>query len=317
MSEKVEKTVITKTIPKQTNQKKQKKQKARKTVRTQRSRAPAAQGSRFRQLKAYVRNGMLHATEIFQVPSCSYGYNLMIPFCPTKWTGTRSATELGLYGDYRPTRCSITWNPSCGTNTNGTVAVGTVWSGNRTDWDSHDFAQRMLCASNGGFMTSTWQSCGSNVKLGSNLRANNFPTTEIQADDVPFWILVDVQSTETVSLGYISISYAARVHNPQQVLAKPLSLSGTITLTHNDSDPHTTLEIPASSDMGLSTGTDIQFVFNNALKNVAGAVVTHVLEPVRASFVSYLNGKLRFIIDSAFGSQHCFGQILGRMANSF
>jgi hypothetical protein len=287
--------------------------------RYQRSRAPVAfsfaMGS-FSQISNTRSGPLLHFREIFPVNGVASGLALALPYSPTKWGGTRTASLAAQYSSYRPLTCNIKWQPAVGTSQAGSIAIGTIFDGARLTGSTFSQFAQSLPATNGGFVGTLWQRRASQIMLGRNLRANAYPTMQISEDEIPFWIVVATDS-DKANLGFIVIESTMTLRNPLNVLTDPpTTFTGQTTITHDDQNNTTTMTIPqAEMNKTPVVGASYSFGFFDRLLNVAGGVVSPILNPVIATVKSVLDGKVTFSLDNAIATQNVMSTIIGLTSN--
>lgn len=273
-------------------------------------------------------NATLVSREMFQVTAISGGLSYMLPLTPTKWQSTRTAQLAGTYTDFRPLRVKISWMPAIGTNTSGSVAVGTVWSGARlpTDSTSFDNISRALASTNGGFITTVWKPMTSTVALGANLIANNYPMYEVSPDDVPFWIVVATDVTPGTNVGTLFVDIQMSLKNPITAFRTlPVSATGLGTIVEDSAStlsPKPKYLQFDNSDIGTDwrVGDDFTIASNSTLVNASDETIINPLEPIliKVAEATFPQGKTWFNVDQAIKLGSSFlATFIGRAAQSF
>lgn len=255
----------------------------------------------------------LHVREIFPVKQTSSGLCLAIPLCPTKWTGTRTAALAATYMSHRPLRVSWQYVPATSSNTSGSIAVGTVWSGCRLPTtDEVESMYQYLPSTNGGNLSSVWQPTRNAIACGRNLRANQFPLYEVSSDDIPFWIVAASSGEATVGSLVVTADFTLR--NPiTPGTSGPISYSGNVTFQATETE--TTFTLPASALSGtVAVGQEIVFTPLKTLLNKAGAVLTPTLSSFIAT-VKEASANLVFSVDSSYAAGAFKTVLIGRNAN--
>lgn len=283
---------------------KQKQQRRRPTSRPRGSKArsiPAAYTSSSRANASFNKvNSTISFQEMFTI-DCSQGY-YVLPLSPTKWAGTRTRALVQTYGSFRPLRIQVSYQPSVATSTAGVIAVGTVFNGNRIDLTS-DVASNIGSISSlaNSFMTQVYKPCSMPLRLGTALSRNNYPTTLINEDDIPLWI---VSQASIASPGYIVVSGLLSVHNPMNVQVSSVSGSAVGTIVKpTEEGGETILQIPAGNlSGGFSVGDTIKFVASKELSSTTGNVIYHALEPVVATVRSKATDVIKFAVNSALAA---------------
>lgn len=290
------------------------------------NRAPAAFGFTNRtRVTLYTRKGntFTHIREIFQMKGAADGsLSISLPFCPTKWIGTRACAICRTFTDFRPVRVKITWQPTVGTSESGSVCFGTVFSGARLP-TATDYAglSQSLTISNGGFMTTIWKPHSRFIDVGRNLRANNFPMYDVQPDDIPFWIVGCTSKTANEILGNVVVEADLSLKNPiagEQI--PPVAGAGEAVFTHTDASGDT----PASTVMKIAktllnfepaAGGDYGFNFTKPLKNVAGNILVPILSTIAASYSTSDATYHYFNVDPQLKSDTANSNVIGRLIN--
>lgn len=245
-------------------------------------------------------NSTISFQEMFTV-DCSQGY-FVLPLSPTKWAGTRTRTLVQTYGSFRPLRIQVSYQPSVATSTGGVIAIGTVFNGNRIDLTS-DVASNIGAISSlaNSFMTQVYQRCSMPLRLGTALSRNNYPTTLIDEDDIPLWI---VSQSTVASPGFIIISGLLSVHNPMNVQVSSISGSAVGSIVKpTEEGGETTLQIPAGNlSGGFAVGDTVKFVASKELQSTTGNIIYHALEPVVATVRSKATDVIKFAVNSALAA---------------
>lgn len=270
------------------------------------------------------RNGTeMVIKEIFPViyhPSDSLDF--VIPFTPTKWQGTRTSTLLSTFSAYRPRRCIIRWNTALGTTTNGNIAIGTSFDGASFNSVTRDAAYQALPTTNAGVATVIYRNTWRGVALSTSLRANLYPTLNVDQDDIPFWILAvaNVTVESGTKLGDIIIESVLSVHNPITVNdPNPCANNITMSIEHSNENNTSTLSvIKTAITQELSIGKDYYFSFNRPLWNTASAMLAKPLKLISANLASIVDNVYKFQLDSATQSvQSIIGSLIGPSAQQF
>lgn len=288
---------------------------------------PAAFNSSFRRPQSMIqnRNGRTTLTfrEIFPVTIHDSTVNdLMLPFTPTKWPGTRTAILSSTYTAFRPRQVRLIWRSSRGTSNSGLVAVGTIFDGASATYNNKDAGMQVLSSSNGGFITNIWKPHSSVVATNTALRANTFPTYNTSADDIPFWILVIATGlNDGTPIGYLEIQSTITLHNP---INTPSAITTSnyipyVITAAAEGESHATLSL-ATSDItsALSVGRDYWLVFAKNLVNAAGQeLLTRTLQFVTAEFSQTNDANSLFKIDPNFAASAGFCRLIGSAPENF
>lgn len=255
----------------------------------------------------------LHVREIFPVKQSATGLCLAIPMCPTKWSGTRTAALAATYMSHRPLRVSWQYVPATSSNTAGSIAVGTVWSGCRLPTsDEVENMYQYLPSTNGGNLSSVWQPTKNAIACGRNLRANQFPLYEVSSDDIPFWIVA--ASAGEATIGSLVITADFTLRNPiTPGTSGPISYSGNLTFEAGDTE--TTFSLPAAAVTGsLAVGQEVLFTPLRTLLNRSGAALTSTLSSFIAT-VKQAGPNIVFSVDPSYAAGIFRSVIIGRNAN--
>lgn len=80
-----------------------------------------------------------------------------------------------------------------------------------------------LPVTNGGIFTNIWKAATSKIDCGTTLRANSFPTSEIQPDDIPFWIVGSMSPNYEVGdlMGFVVVTSVFYLSNPTHAQSVP------------------------------------------------------------------------------------------------
>lgn len=264
-------------------------------------------------------SAILKSTEIFPIYSQSTGLSYMLPMTPSKWANTRTCALSYTYSSHRPLQCHISWEPAVSTSTPGSVAIGTVFAGARlpNETDSWSSISRSLACTNGGFISTIWDHHDSYIHVARNLRANQFPLYEVNADDIPFWICVATSDTSGSTIGYLVVTTVFSLRNPLSgSISQPVTGSGQVQINHDDSQNTTTMSVPQSMiNHVLGIGADYLWTFGSNLVNTVGSTVSSILSTVVARLSAIEGSFYKFTLDSHIGTQQALGYIIGNSAN--
>lgn len=247
----------------------------------------------------------------------SGGYDSAILFCPVKWNNSRVGYLTSLYQGWRPKRVRLTYVPYSATVNTGSITVGTVWNGDRFyAGDDKAYYVSCLVQTPGSFSTSIYQKHSSNIACGTQLRANIFPTTQINEDEIPFTILVyaDTNVQNTI-IGKLVVSGEIYMRGATVGGAPPAAFSGNVTLTHTADPNETTFTIPLDNLSTQAIGTDYKFQAAAPLTTAQGAVVLRRLSTFIAKIKSIANGIATMTVDSSFPSATFPVNLLGLSTN--
>jgi len=260
----------------------------------------------------------LRCREIFAIEAQAEGASFMLPITPTKWAGTRTAVLASTYSSHRPLSISVKWEPMVGTSTSGSVAFGTVFAGVRlpSSTDTYVNLSRSLAATNGGFVSTIWDHHSSNVALGRNLRANQFPLYEVSADDIPLWLVLS-SSVTAGPIGYLVVDAVFTLRNPLSGQSTPpITATATASFTHSNESNQTTMSVPRSAfNRVVEVGQNLAFAFARNLISVAGGVVNQILSPLIASYLRTENDNYVFSVDNVIATQNALSYVIGLAPN--
>lgn len=274
---------------------------------------PAAFGARTRTFQSTKSMGSMKTSMRFSeewviTPQQSgNSFTLMIPACPTKWTNHRASVLAATYGSYRPLNVRYAYIPSVGSNTLGTVTIGTIWNGNRAP--SGDFANvsPILAATPGGMTTNVWGRFSRIIPQGTNLQQNNYPTSNVEADDIPWWILVSTSignESALTEIGRLRLTVTYAFYQPTMLTETPVSATGTMSITHNN-ETNTTIGTVANAVRSgvFSIGKEYLINFARALTNTNDRTIVNPLSPLVAEFTGFDNDNMTFNLDNHIGTQ--------------
>lgn len=233
-------------------------------------------------------------------------FTLMIPACPTKWTNHRASVLAATYGSYRPLNVKYTYIPSVGSNTLGTVTIGTVWNGNRAPSGTFANVSPILAATPGGMTTNVWGRFTRVIPQGTNLQQNNYPTSNVGADDIPWWILVSTSigsDSQLVEIGRLRLTVTYAFYQPTMLTETPVSATGTMTISH-DSETNTTVGtvVEAVKSGVFSIGKEYLLNFARELVNLNDRAIVNAMTPVIAEFAGTVNEHMTFVLDNHLAS---------------
>lgn len=282
-------------------------------------RAPAALGRAYNRMSQVykLQDGSVEllAREVFFINNANAGIDRMIPLTPTKWTSTRAATLASTYMSYRPKDLIVKWVPSVGTSQSGYIAFGTVFNGARLNISESHMEQltQTLCATNGGFMTTAWNTYASRVTLGRNLDKNNYPLYQVGLDDIPLWMIV--AKSDASLTGYLEVTCSFTLRNPINPSDDP-PVNGSGVFTFTQGEQYTTAKVLEESVTGkYQAGQDIVLTFQNSLVDAGNKVINKVLTGVVGRISSIADGFINFLLDKAFATQTATGYVVGKAAN--
>lgn len=186
------------------------------------------------------------------------GLAAIVPVSPTLWAGKRTGAIVAQYTSFRPIMLRVGYVTSSPTTTSGTVAVGTLFD----DAEIVSSEHMVIAALKGGFITSAWQSHWTQVRLGTSLRTNTYPTDNIGHDDIPCVVVCSRENVMTT--GYIGVHAIMTLHNPTVGLrTMPKFQSQTILATPTFvTDTQMRVTLPAPSNVGI--GDKLAFFVNGA-----------------------------------------------------
>lgn len=243
-------------------------------------------------------NSSIMFQEIFQI-DCSNGA-FLIPFSPTKWTGTRTKSLLQTYGSFRPRRIQMSFQPSVATSVSGVVAVGTVFNGNRIDLTADANTNiANICSLANGVMSQIYKPTSIPVRLGTALSRNSYPTTLVDEDDIPFWI---VTQSSVASPGFIILSGIMSVHNPMNIIESSVGGSFVGSISRPTETEENTILTSTTIIPGLTVGDSVKLVASTELGSTTGKVLYHALEPVVATVKEVTATAVKFVVNNALAA---------------
>lgn len=248
---------------------------------------------------------IMYSTEIFPVERTDGVVDKMIPICPTKWGGTRTATFAQTFASYRPKFVRISWVPNAPTSLGASVTFGTVTDGASFRPTDRNQVATMLSATNGGIVTSIWKPVSTQVKLGTNLRANTFPTRNTSMDDIPFWVLCQVgtdDSTRGSQYGFIKLEVRWHLHNPIAIGNNLSYCEVEMDFSHDTTNNATVMHVKGANRNLIPDGIS-QFVAsrNLPLVNGTGAGI-RILEPFTANLLQRETNQVSFAVNNSIAS---------------
>lgn len=269
--------------------------KNRRTPRT----LPAAYTSSAR---AYARFNRYNSTVVFQelFPLDFTNGAYLLPMSPTKWLGTRTRSLLQTYGSFRPLQIHCGYQPSVATSQGGVIAIGTVFNGNRIDL-KNDVSRNIssIASLANSFISQAFKPTSMPIRLGTTLSRNNYPTTLIDEDDIPFWF---VASSDVVKPGYLIISGQLSVHNPMNEIISSVggSFTGSI-IRPTETENQTTL-VSDGLMSGVHVGDSIKLMASKELGSTDGNIIYHALEPIVATVKSVSANAVTFVVNQALAA---------------
>lgn len=248
---------------------------------------------------------VMYSTEIFPVERTDGVVDKMIPICPTKWGGTRTATFAQTFASYRPKFVRISWVPNAPTSLGASVTFGTVTDGASFRPSDRSQVATMLSATNGGIVTSIWKPVSTEVKLGTNLRANTFPTRNTSMDDIPFWVLCQVgtdDSTRGTQYGFLKLEVRWHLHNPTAIGNNLSYCEVEMDFSHDGTNNATTMHIKGANRNLVPDGNS-QFVVSRNLPfvNATGPGI-RILEPFTGHFLQRSANQVDFEVNNSIAS---------------
>lgn len=258
------------------NQTKQKRKKGRKRHKNKNmSRTPAGFGMSLTPIHRITGSGpvvQLHVREIFPVSPAEVSLAMILPICPSKWTGTRTSVLSSPYTQHRPLSLRVTWSPICGTAETGVFCFGTVFDGARAMLPQGQVVDTLpLASTNGGFVTTIWKPWSSSVSLGKNLRANGFPLYDVSDDDIPFWLVYTCSKQGYV--GNLIIDAVFTLRNPIPVPQQPVASSNSFVALTPNVEAKTTSFTLGSFSGNFVPGQQYSFAFASDLISAAQVMV--------------------------------------------
>lgn len=167
---------------------------------------------------------------------------------PAAWNGTRIAAVAAGFQNYRPLKFIIHYRPQCGSTSELSLTIGTIWQNNYITARSQ--IEPSLLTSPGGVYTPAWQSTSTQVNLGRCLPQRMFPIRDPQFTTVPFAVVARASaggpSDPSVQMpGRIFVEYAYEFRNaigsgsgfqPSKVTETTLTWNTTMRAYNSESD---------------------------------------------------------------------------------
>lgn len=149
--------------------------------------------------------------ELFYITKPGTSSCWALPATPTKWLDTRTRTMCMQWSAFRPTSCVVHYVPAVSTGTDGIMTFGTMFADNKLAYStmSDGGAVNSLPTTNGGFATTVWRPHTSRITLGQTLHQRNFPLSNVDPDDVPFWFVCNLPGT-----GMLVVDMTMQLVNP-------------------------------------------------------------------------------------------------------
>lgn len=154
--------------------------------------------------------------ELFSITIPSSGLSNLIFINPAKWINTRTYDQARLYTQFRPQYLHIEFISNVATSTPGLVSFGSYYSTSHPDYNEDLFLR--LPQTEGGFITSVWQSTRTNVRCGTALSQNKYGLQSITEEDIPITLVTitkDVPGDIGSTIGYLALSGAFLLTGPR------------------------------------------------------------------------------------------------------
>lgn len=178
--------------------------------------------------------------ELFYISKPGTSSCWALPATPTKWLDTRTRTMCQQWSSFRPLSCVVHYVPAVSTGTDGMMSFGTIFADNKLAYGSMSDggAINSLPTTNGGFATTVWRPHTSRITLGSTLHQRNFPLSNVDPDDIPFWFVCNLPGT-----GILAVDMTMQLCNPAS--GAQVRFTGPFKPTGVDGHP-TQFKIPAN-----------------------------------------------------------------------
>lgn len=289
-----------------------------------RGNAPTSYGYSFSPYVRQVttRSGAVHlyARETFPITIAeSDVLSFALPFTPSKWKETRTGTLVSTYQTFRPIKIRLTWQPSISTATAGTIAFGTVFAGNKLSYEDAVSASNALISTNGGFQSTVWRMTSRMVQLGTSLPRNNYPTTAVNPDDIPLWIVSAVQGLEAEGIiGHLVVDMQLSLTNPVNsgINTLPSTIYTSTIIQESEPVPRAYFNLPTSVLNGVSVGDQLWIAPLKNLVNSDGGILTNILEMITVTLKSITEGVYEFLLPPQFANQ-AFQFVFGGRPSNF
>lgn len=154
--------------------------------------------------------------ELFPVTIPTAGCSSLIFINPSKWPSTRTYDQARLYTTFRPKFISVEFISNVATNTPGLLSFGSYYGNSHPDYTEDLFLR--LPQTEGGFISSVWQSCHSKVACGTALKQNKFSLQMVTEEDIPITLVTIVNGTNMPVgsvVGYLAVAGAFLLTGPR------------------------------------------------------------------------------------------------------
>lgn len=132
---------------------------------------------------------------------------------PAKWIATRTQTQSMLYSQFRPEIIKVTYVPTCGTNTQGTMSWGFLYNSATIDSST---LHSSLPQCEGGAMTPVWQKSMTTCRCSTSLFQNYFGLSNATPQDIPMIFICSQKAVnQSEPLGYFLVSGVFRLSGPR------------------------------------------------------------------------------------------------------
>lgn len=182
--------------------------------------------------------------ELFPIQVVNNGISCLILINPAKWISTRTYDQARLYTQFRPQYLNIEFISNVATSTPGLVSFGSYYANSHPDYTSDLFLR--LPQTEGGFISSVWQSCRSKVRCGTALSQNKYALQEVTDEDIPVSLVFMTNATNLAVgsiVGYCALSGAFILTGPRTTKEEQ-NVSGTYQaqVQINDGKPEIVVE---------------------------------------------------------------------------
>lgn len=158
----------------------------------------------------------LDYSELFPVIIPSSGVSNLIFINPAKWINTRTYDQARLYTQFRPQFLHAMFISNVATSTPGLFSFGSYYASSHPDYTDDLFLR--LPQTEGGFITSIWQTARTSIRCGTALSQNKYSLQEITSEDIPITLVCttsNVPGQPGDVVGYVALTGAFLLTGPR------------------------------------------------------------------------------------------------------
>lgn len=281
-------------------------------------RAFGSSSQTYASIKVSKNRTFLKTSELFYPKVTDGVVDFMLPMTPTKWTNTRTSTLASTFSGCLPIALDVRWLPNAPTSSSASIAFGTVFDGINFRVSQREQAPVVLAATNGGFVSSIWLRKSSRITLGRNLNKKSYPLFQTSMDDIPLWLLLQIQNGDVNSnYGYLQVIATWELFNP--ITATPVQALGqevSYRMDHDEQNNKTIVTITSPVSTQLNLGERFEFVGStphHATDQGGGGILAHVLEPLFATVTSIAGNVITATAANVFRSSPTNIRYVGRL----